>query len=265
MIPVCQDPALTMLKAKGYNVVRLPKADLRPTQLLVRNGRSLQRLGDLGSVFVADPHAPVPSISPDNPGPSVAGNKSADLDIGVGLNILGGLIASLGGSTLGLSAAYSSARSVQFEFAETYENNAQMALLDQFLGGAHVNPFARAVARMLEADDVFVITSTLKSAKINVSAKGADKTEVKIDVPVIQQAVGGNLKVTGSSSSDATLTYTGTIPLIFGFQAVRLIFDNGHYQTMKLADAGSITLESTISHDGGYVWLSQPGLIPGDL
>ena len=133
MIPICKDPALTMLKSKGYNVVRLPKADLLPPQLLVRKSKSLQRLGDLTSVFLADPQVAPPPISADNPGPSIAGTKSANLDIGVGLNILSGLISSLGGSTLGLSVAYSRARSVQFEFSETRENNAKWPCSTSFL------------------------------------------------------------------------------------------------------------------------------------
>jgi hypothetical protein len=257
-----------MLKSTGYNVVRLPKADLLPTQLLVRNGRTLRRMGDLSSTFVADPAAPAPPISGDNPGPSISGTKSAQLDLGVGLNILSGLISSLGGSTLGLSIAYSRARSVQFEFAETHENNCQMALLDQFLAASQVNPFARAVAEMLESDDVFVITSTLKTSKINVKAQGTDKTDLKLDVPVVQQAVGGNLKVTASGSNDSTLTYEGSVPLVFGFQAVRLVFDDGRYRTMKLPDTGSIVLESLALKHGGeekYVWLSEDRLVPGDL
>ena len=267
MMLVCRDPALTMLKSKGYNLVRLPKADLLPTQLLVRSGRALQRLGDLSSVFVAGHQIAAPAISQDNPGPAIAGEKSADLDIGVGLNLLSGLIASLGGTTLGLSDAYSQARSVQFEFSETRENNTQMALLDQFLAAAHVNPFARAVSEMLESDHVFVITSTLKSNKINVKAKAADKNEIKLDVPAIQQAVGGNLKVTTTGAGTSTLIYTGAIPLVFGFQAVRLIFDEGRYRTMTLSDAGSLSLETTGLSPGtdNYVWLSENRPISSDL
>ena len=144
-----------------------------------------------------------------------------------------------------------------------------MALLDQFLAAARVNPFARAVAEMLEADDVFVITSTLKASKINVKAQAADKTELKLDVPVVQQAVGGNLKVSASGTNNTALTYEGTVPLVFGFQAVRLIFDEGRYRTMKLSDAGSIALESLALRHGEdeneYVWLSEDRMVPGDL
>jgi hypothetical protein len=267
MIPICNDPALTYLKSKGYNVVQLPKADLLPTQLLVRTGSKLHRLGGLTTAFVADPAAAPPPINANNPGPSVAGQKSANLDIGIGLNILGGLISSLGGSTLGLSAAYSRARSVQFEFTDTLEDNCEMTLLDEFLAGAHVNPLAHAVAQMLEADDVFVITSTLKSSKINVKAQDSNKTDLKVDVPVIQQAVGGNLTVSAAGAQNAAITYEGKVPLVFGFQAVRLIFDAGKYKTMQVAKTGSVSLESVgLSQDKKkYVWLSANRMIAGDL
>lgn len=263
MIPNCKDPALTMLRSKGYNVVRLPKADIKPTQLLVRRGSRLQRLGELTSVFSPDPGAPVPAINADNPSTGISGSQSADLDIGVGLNILGGLISALGGSALALNASYSRARSIQFEFAETLESNAEMALLDMFLAGATLSPFAHAVAQMLDSDDVFVITSTLKSRKINVAAKDNGKASIGIDVPVIQGAIGGNVKVAAGGEANSVVSYEGQVPLIFGFQAVRLIFDNGRYRTMKLVDAGDIALESrplTVTGDP-YVYLIEERML----
>ncbi|MBU3078926.1 hypothetical protein [Sphingomonas quercus] len=266
LIPNCKDPALTALKAMGYNVVRLPKADLTPTLLLARKGSKLQRIGSLTSVFTPAPAAPVPAISADNPAPNVSGTKSADIDIGIGLNILGGLISALGGSTLALNAGYTQARSVQFEFAGVLESNAEPALLDQFFAGATINPFAHAISDMLDSDDVFVITSTLKSSKINVAAKDDHKNSIGLDVPVIQGAVGGSLKVSGSGASSSVVTYEGQVPLVFGFQAVRLIFDDGRYRTMKLADAGSIALEAALGEGPqGYVYLDQGGLIATDL
>src|SRR5690242_14295189 len=101
----CKDPALTALRDKGYNVVLVPKADLGPTQLLMRGDR-LRRLGDLTSVFNPGAHVGVPAVSRNNPGPAISGSKSADLKLGIGLKILSGLIAGLGGSTLGISASY---------------------------------------------------------------------------------------------------------------------------------------------------------------
>jgi hypothetical protein len=245
IIPNCKDPTLTAIKSKGYNVVRLPRVDMAPTQLLVANGKTLQRLGDLLSVFVPDPNGPPPAaISPDRPGPNIQGTKSSEIGLDIGLNILGGLIAALGGSQIGINFAYKQARSVQFEFGSTLENSAQLAQIDAFLASAAINPFARAVAQMLEADKVFVVTSTLKSATLTVGAKDSQNQSLGLDVPAIQNAVGGNLKVTSAASDNSVVTYQGSAPLVFGFQAVQLVFDNGKYRTMKLIDAGSRVAEA---------------------
>ncbi len=249
MIPNCKDPSLTMLRSKGYSVVQLPKSDLLPTQLLARNGKKLQRIGDLTSVFVTG-EAPPPPISAENPSASISGARSADIDIGIGLNILGGLIASLGGSTLALNVGYAKASSVQFEFVDCRENNAQPALLDQFFSTARVNPNARAIGEMLEADDVYVITSTIKTNKLKVSAKDQAKASLGVDVPVLQQAIGGSLKVSAGDAGNSLLTFEGQVPLVFGFQAIRLIFDSGRYRTMKLVDAGALAIEAPALGDG---------------
>jgi hypothetical protein len=258
IIPDCKDPTLTAIKSQGYNVVRLPRVDLAPTNLLVSSGKTLQRLGDLLSVFVPQPGGPLPPpISADRPGPNIKGTKSADLKIDVGLNILGGLISALGGSALGINYAYSKAKSVQFEFGGTLENNAQVALIDAFLASASVNHYARAVADMLNADRVFVVTSTLKANALTVSAKDGQDHPLGIQVPVLQNAVGGNMKVAAATADASVVTYQGAVPLAFGFQAVQLIFDNGRYRTMKMVEAGKVVAEAVVL-EGGAGGASDP-------
>ncbi len=256
ILPGCKDPALKALKSKGYNVVRLPRVDLVPTQLLAANGKSLQRLGAMTSVFDASPQVALPTISPDQPGPNISGTKSSDIQLGVGLNILGGLISALGGSTLGLSLGYSRARTIQFEYADTLANSVEPALIDQFVAASSINAFARASSELLAADQVYVVTATLKSRKINVTAKDANKKNVGIDLPVIQNAVGANLKVTASGSENSVVTYEAAVPLVFAFQAIRLVFDGGHYRTFRLIDAGSVAAEAVAV--GGGEPASEP-------
>lgn len=245
ILPSCKDPSLTMLRSKGYNVVQLPRADLHPTQLLVENKKRLQRVGELLSVFVPNADAPgVPPISDDQQGPDVSGTQSADLDIGVGLNILGGLISALGGSTLGINFAYAKASTIQFGFSSTWTNYTEMALIDTFLAASKVNPYARAIAEMLNNDKVYIVTGTLKANKISVIAKDSGKKSIGIEVPVIQNAIGGNIKVGANHASDGVVTFEGKTPLVFGFQAVQLIFDNGSYRTMKLVKTGTVGAEA---------------------
>jgi len=250
LLPNCKDPSLAALKSVGYNVVRLPRVDLLPTQLLVAQGDRLHRLGELRTVFVANPEVTdVPPISADQPGPNISGTKSADVDIGTGLNILGGLISALGGSTLGLSLSYSRARSIQFEFTDTIENHTETAALDVFLASSKIHEYAVSARQMLDSDRVYVVTATLKSRSINVVAKDEHKNALAIDVPTIQNAIGGNLKVDNSGASSTTLTYQGAIPLVFGFQAIRLDFDQGRYRAFKLVEAGTVGSEANESLD----------------
>jgi hypothetical protein len=243
MFSNCKDPALTILKDQGYNVVQFPKADLRPTQLLSRKGNKLQRIGELTTTFIPGATA-LPSISDDQPGPNISGTKSANIDINVGLSILSGLISALGASTLGLSGSYTQARKIQFEFDTCIENHTEISALDAFLAGASVNPLARAVTDMLNDDDIFVVTSTIRSAKINTIATDSNNAAISLDVPVVQNTVGANVKVTASGAASATVAYQGSVPLAFGYQAVQLIFADGAYRTMRLSDAGSTALEA---------------------
>ena len=261
ILPNCKDPTLKALKTIGYNVVQLPRVDLRPTQLLVSDNKRLKRLGEMSSVFAAGQGAPaIPLISPDRPGPSIQITKTAALDLGVGLNILGGLISALGGSTLGLNLAYSKAHKIEMEYSGTLENSAELALIDAFLSGAITNPFATATKQMLEADMVYVVTSTLKANKLTVKATDQKKNSVGIDVPVLSQAIGGSIKVSGTGDSSTTVIFEGTVPLAFAFQAVKLIFDDGIYRSMKLVDGGGVIAEAVAGEAA-----EQPAMIEDDM
>lgn len=245
ILPGCKDPSLSALKSKGYNVVQLPRADLRPTQLLVEKSKRLQRLGELLSVFdAAADSSPAPPVSADRPGPNIAGTQSADLEVDLGLSLLRGIISALGGSTLGMDAAFARAATVQFEFSSTLENNSELALIDRFLAASQVNPHARAVAEMLEQNQVYVVTSTLKAQRIDVAAKDSNKQSLGLNLPAIQDAIGANVKIAAAAASGSTVSFEGAVPLVFGFQAVRLIFEQGRYRTMRLVDAGGVVAEA---------------------
>jgi hypothetical protein len=134
------------------------------------------------------------------------------------------------------------------EYGGTLENGAELALIDQFLSSSRVNPFAKAAAQMLDADQVYVVTSTLKATTLSVSATDEKKNAIGIDVPVLSNAIGGNLKVSSANTGSTTIKFEGKIPLVFGFQAVRLIFDQGTYRAMKLVDGGGVVAEAVANH-----------------
>lgn len=237
---ICNDPFITYLKAFGYTTIRLPKADFRPLQLLVLQGKDLDRLGDLATVLVTGSNIPLPPISENSQAANISGQRTSDLSIGLGLSILGSILGAMGGSKLSLDVAYKQAKSAVFEFQDVLEDRIEVTKLDQFLADADVNPFSRHVADLLESDALYVTTATIKSTKFTVQAKQSDGTALQVSVPVIQQIVGGNVKVSGESEVTSKVTYEGTIPLVFGFQAVQLFYDQGQYTRFEPLPPGNV-------------------------
>jgi hypothetical protein len=227
------DPFVTYLKSFGYNPIRMPRANIRPLQLLAKDGKELSFLGDITDVFTGQ--ATVPPIADDNTAANISGQRTGELNIGVAVSLLGNVIGALGGSKLGLELAYKNARTAKFEFPEVLEDRVSVAKLDQYLAKSDVNPNSIAIGKMLDADDVYVTTSCIKSRKFSLEASSESGTTVGVDVPVIQQVVGGSVKVAGSSSNNGKVTFEGNTPIVFGFQAVRLYFDRGRYTALKPA------------------------------
>ncbi len=261
----CKDQSVSFLKSFGYNVIRLPKADVQPLQILTLTNGTLTNLGQLATLLTTGSAAPMPVIRFDQPTSTISGRKTSDLSVGVGLSILGSIIGAMGGSKLGLETKYSDARTITFEYADVKNDSVEIAKLDQFLADADVNPLSQFVSQLLESDDIYVITNTIKSQKISVEAKRKDQTSVTVDIPEIKQLVGGNVAVSGDSDLATSVTFTGGVPLVFGFQAIRLIYENGRYTAFKNLPAGggsiamapmqNVTSENQDKHD----FLMVPG------
>lgn len=234
MFNCSKDPALTYLSSFGYNVIKLPKSDFSPLMVLARSNKSLQRVGQLTSVFKPGA-SPLPTISANNAAASISGQRSSDLKVGIGLSILGGLISALGGSTLGLSASYQKARTIAFELADVVEDRVDFGQLDAFLADADGQPFSPTISRLLEDDEIFVTTAVLRSNKVLVEGKTEGGHGLALDIPIVQQAVGGKLELKLASGSQSKIYYEGDQPLAFGFQAVRVIMENGVFQYAKFA------------------------------
>ncbi|MFC5410853.1 hypothetical protein ACFPMF_16145 [Larkinella bovis] len=241
----CKDQSITFLKSFGYNVVRVPKADIQPLQILSLKKGILNPLGELSTLLLAGNQANLTTIRRDIPTANISGQKTSELSLGVGIAILGSIIGAMGGSKLGLETKYSQARTITFEYADVLSDTVEIAALDQFLADADVNPLSQFVSQMLEADDIYVITAVIKSKKFSVEAKKKNGTNVEISIPEIKGIVGGDVSISGQNDTTTKVTFEGPIPLIFGFQAIRLIYEDGKYTAFKSLDAGGGALSAT--------------------
>ena len=238
------DPFLTYLKSFGYSVVRLPRTDIRPLQVLVKEDTRLTRLGDLATIVRPGKQIALPALKENVAAANISGQRTRDLSIGVGLSILGSVIGAMGGSKLGLDAGYTRATTAAFEFTDVLEDRVDLIDIDQYLTDADISAFSNHVAQLLEADAVFVTTSTIKTRKFIVQAKDSNGVTLDVKVPDIQGVVGGSVKVSTSGEAASKVVYEGTVPLVFGFQAARLYYENGRYTAFKPLAPGETALEA---------------------
>ncbi|MFT3714061.1 MAG: hypothetical protein QM817_40890 [Archangium sp.] len=234
----CNDAFIGILKPLGYCMLRLPKADVSPLHLLAEQRGDLERLGDLRTVMVARAGVQVqpPAVTPNVQCANISGQRSSQLSSGVGVSVLGTVVSAMGGSQLGLDASFRAAHAMVFEFVDVVEDSIQVTQLDQYLTGSDVNPLSTAVERLLDADDIYVVTRVLKSKRISVMALESNGQGVATAVPEIQGIVGANVKVMHSSDKGTALSFEGMVPLVFGFQAVRLFYRDGKYTAFEAAD-----------------------------
>src|ERR1700694_4852283 len=102
----CSDPLIQYLKSFGYCVVRLPKADVKPLQILCKRGNGLDRLGELTTVLQAGPSVPLPPIHEGIPTANIAAQRTSEISTGIGLSILGGILSAMGVARPGLATTY---------------------------------------------------------------------------------------------------------------------------------------------------------------
>jgi len=219
------DPFLNLLKDFGFLPLRLPRADVAPLNMVQQHDKDLNLMGDLTSAMV--PHAgvlPPPIIKDIQSANKLAGQKSSQVKLNIGLTILGNILQALTGQNLGVSAAFQRASTLRFEFDDVMIDKVDAIKLDEFLSQSDINPALRSIHDSLIDGTMGVITAVAKTKKYVVSAQKDDGTQAGIDVPVIQGVAGGALKVDSSGSSNSEVTFEGPVPVAFGVQGVHISF-----------------------------------------
>lgn len=238
-MPRCKDPALTYLNQLGYNVVRLPREGIAPLDVLGRDAKALDRLGHLRSIWTSD--EPEPPVQPVDAA-GVVGEKTDHLKLSVGLKLLGNILRAMTGQDASVKAAYERARTVQFTFTDVQAEGIDPFEVGRYIAAGDLdagNPF---VDRYFFGDEAetYVITEVLKSNKVTVTARDKQKTEVAVEVPVVQQAVGGDVEVKAANAQATDITYAGPTMLVFGFKVFGLAFVDGAWRVHGAAPSGDL-------------------------
>jgi hypothetical protein len=159
--------------------------------------------------------------------------RTGKLKAGMGISILGNFLQAMGAKGAGLDTTFNKAGNLTFEFTDILEDHVDLTELDKFLSEADVNPRSTYVSELLESDGIYVITSVLKLKKFTVEAGASASGEGRLNADAIQGVVGAKVDVQRSSDGTNSVTFEGEEFLVFGFQAVRLIYREGQYTSIK--------------------------------
>jgi hypothetical protein len=222
---MCNDPLLRSFRNLGFNVVRLPSATFAPLLLLESDGRRRVRVvGQLGADLAAA-GASLPEIDRDVAVADIAVTASGRVKGDVVLKFLEPFLSPLGVAP-SASAALARANDVSVAVTDVRRDAIRPGELARYLEEG-TTAHSVHVRRVAERNELYVTTSVLKSSSFSttVGRDTASELGVGASAPV------GTVRIaTGRESAGRqVVSFRGSQPLAFAFQAARLRFEDGEY------------------------------------
>lgn len=257
---LCRDKSLTLLNDMGYNVVRQPRAGIEPLDVLGRDGRSMEWLGRLDSLWRSP--IPVPRTRPPQPAADIEGKKTSNLELSAGLALLKGMLSAFNVGA-GLDAAYRDAAALEFAFSNVRSIGVAPLEIGAYLAQGSTDPGNPVIERYFMDDDTdgFVITEVLKSDRLNVTARNDKGRELTIDADQIKGAVGAKIGVSAGGTGEATISYQGDVALTFGFKLFAIALAEGRWRVTGVKPGADTAFSLQADHSGDEPVLLRQGMI----
>ncbi len=238
-LPKKKDPSITFLNKFGYNVIRLPRTGIEPLDVIGRD-QVTQWLGPLSKVWTSSSPEPLPG--PPHPAAAVNGQRSDALELSLGLSVLANTLAAFGASAPSLNTAYKSAHAVQFTYTNVTSTSVSPFDAGNYLACGSLrtdnpvvkNYFANEKAR------AYLIMEVLKADSITVTATDSHGVEVGIDLPHVEGVLDAKIGVKPSNSSNSTITFTGPVPVTFGFAVQQISRQGDNWMLQGAAPSADI-------------------------
>jgi hypothetical protein len=252
---LCSDNSNQYLRDVGYNVVNLPRDFLPPLSLLARQGDSIEYIGGIDKL-ITKPAGSLPTATTDQTAANINGKSTSSLKLSLGLSILNGLIAGLGGSKLGASAGYTNARTITFEFNNVTFDSVAALDVGNYLRDGDVDESNPLLAQyVLGNGKLYVVTERLRASEITTSFEVSGGVNAQLDVPAIANQVGGNLKVEIANGRTNAVKFKGDHALTFAFKCFQIGVKDGVI-TMFSVKPGSV-VASLDEEPNGSVTLGE--------
>jgi hypothetical protein len=211
------------LKEYGFNVLRLPRRDLQPTDVLRRAKDSLdQKVGNLGMVFMSSEDQPQPTTG--EPVASIGRTIEKKVETRLGFKILGALLGANTASKLGANFESKHATKLAVTYEDVDQDSIAVLELDAWIQAAK-SKLSGQSARWLNDDELAAVTAVLRTDKLSIAGERADGASIDLSIPEIEGIIGGQAGATVESKSSTKVTFTGPEAIAFGFQAYVMKFE----------------------------------------
>jgi hypothetical protein len=208
--------------------------------ILTRDGGALRRFGLLSDVLAARHSLPTDAVRRAETTANATGTFTKSVRAGISLGIVNAILAALGGKT-GVDLSATGARSVEYAYTDVTADVVNLASLDRWLSGADLLPGGPRAADLLVAERLYLAVSSLKAAAVTSRFRDEKGMDLQVDVPAVQQLVGGSVTVSGSSVRTNVLTFRGSVPLTIAAKVAQLKADErGFWVNEEPVSAGEI-------------------------
>lgn len=243
------------LEDAGFNLVKLPKDDLTPLQLLSREKAGLERIGNIDDLFIRGDY-PKPPIHYNVSVPDeLKGANDSLVKAKAGLKFLDKFLEFLGIKGGGANASLEDQENLNFEFIDPELDEVLKLKLDSYINNAKILDTSKTYVERLKEGNIYVITQVIKSKGILITSGKENKVDVDMALPEVKNAISGEFQISRSNNKNLEVRYNGPKKLVFAVQAARLIYHKD----------GSFRLKSsqgeTVRHDGFAEYYSGEELL----
>jgi hypothetical protein len=274
------DPVVEFLRSTfGANIVRIPRASLRPPEVVAARQGQAKTMGHLGDILAE--HRPFILELTDvheEQAPPVLARKTRAVGFDLGLEILGGLLQGFGLSKAGLGAAFAPQSTISFNFHDVRRVYIEPNRLGRLLQGRALDRANPATSVYFDVQDpwrLLLVDSVLTSPGFTVTAKRSNSESAHVDLPTLQHLVSAaSAKVTVSSSASSEVSFTGEERLTFAFTCLEVSLDD-NARIVGLAGSGARTVIQGLAGSSaaasapqpvtGVLLSDEPGLLDLDM
>jgi len=215
---LCKDNAVTTLNGLGFDVVRFPRPDIAPLDILIKESGSFKRLAPLKSLWLST--EPYPGIT-EHPVPNLNTIQSSELRGALGIGAIVDIFAKAE-----IGAAAKRMKSARLIVLEPKIRSCNQSDLENFVTKGDINLNQVASRHLIEEQtNAYVITEVIASSKLKIIVGGETAAEAKVSAADISGAISANVQAGTTRCVENEISYEREDPVVFGFVSAEMIYD----------------------------------------